>query len=144
MKLNYSIFIVLLVFICILVTNCNLHSSKTIREDNVVKKEERILGKFTSIDLSMQAEVKIYQGTPQKILVEGSISDLKKIITETEDSKLIIRTQPGTWQLGKIYVFVTIDKLTDIYVNGSGKVFYSANHFVVTHITGSGKITKME
>jgi hypothetical protein len=143
MKLNYSVFIVLLVFVFILVANCNLNSSKTIREDNVVKKEERVLGKFTAIDLAMSAEVKIYQGDPQKILVEGSISDLKKVIIETKDSRLIIRSQPGTWQIGKIYVFITMGRLTDIYINGSGNVFYSANQVVETHISGSGKVIKM-
>ncbi len=124
-----------------------MNSSQVIRDDNVVKKEERVVEKFVGINLCVAAAVKISQGDSQKVLIEGSVTDLKKIVTEVVDGKLTVRIRPGNWELGKVIIFITVNQLTDLVVNGSGNIINDTPLNALNLnllINGSGNITLTE
>src|SRR5208283_4958534 len=80
------------------------------------------IGHFNGIDLAFSADVKISQGSPQKVVIEGTVSDLKNVITEIDGSNLIVRKKPGRWQIGKVIVFITMEQLNTVSVGGSGTI----------------------
>jgi len=120
MKANDNFLFILLAFLGLSVSSCITNNST--RDDNVVKKEERPIGHFNGIDLAFSADVKISQGSPQKVVIEGTVSDLKNVITEIDGSNLIVRKKPGRWQIGKVIVFITMEQLNTVSVGGSGTI----------------------
>ncbi|MDP4209430.1 MAG: head GIN domain-containing protein [Bacteroidota bacterium] len=120
-------------------SNCSISSSST---DKNLKKEERSLNTFDGIDLGVSADVRLTQGE-QKLTLEGAASDLEKIITKLNGSKLIIKTRPGTWHIGKITIYISMEEVKNLEISGSGSI--NAESSIETsdlklNIAGSGSI----
>lgn len=106
--------------------------------------ENRKVGSFTEIGLSISADVYFTQATETTVRVEGNPEDIAKVITEVNGDKLRIRkkTSSGPFK-SKIKVFVTAPNLEDIGVSGSGS-FYIQENFetegIELAVSGSGDI----
>ena len=123
--------------------NCNVSTSSSSRQDDKFKKDVRTVEKFDGIALGISADVKLTQGSPQSITIEGNANDLEKIITETDGSTLKIRAKPGSWHMNKVTVYITMESVKNLHISGSGSVI--AQNTISTdnlelHISGSGSL----
>lgn len=124
--------------------NCKDVTSNTFStKDDKVIQEERKVSSFDGIGLSTSGDVKLVQGSPQKVVLEGAASDLEKIETVVEGSKLKIRTKSGTWHVGKVTYYITVENIKELSISGSGSIV--ADQAVKLsdasfHISGSGNI----
>lgn len=132
-----------LLFVSLLIvtscSNCSINSSSS---DKNLKKEERSLSSFNGIDLGVSADVRLTQGE-QKLTLEGAASDLEKITTKLDGSNLIIKTRPGTWHVGKIKIYISMEEIKNLEISGSGSI--NAESLIETadlklNIAGSGSI----
>lgn len=114
------------------------------------KKEKRDLGGFQQVTLAYPGTLYLKQGSGFSVELSGDQELLKKIETEVEGSRLIIKRKEflkgwNNWEnLGSLTVYVTLPKLTGISVLGSGKVigqseFKSAS--IDLKVSGSGSIS---
>ncbi|GAB1402878.1 hypothetical protein MASR1M74_00560 [Lentimicrobium sp.] len=104
-------------------------------------KEERKVAHFTELEVSSAFKVFLTQGSEEKLLIDASEVDLKEVITEVKDNKLIIRLTPTNFsrQIGNISVFLTFTTLTDIDVSGAVELKGSNEmRFNELEIEGSG------
>jgi hypothetical protein len=109
------------------------------------KKEERSVAPFTKIGMGISADVYYTQETPQKLVLEGSVKDLEKIITEVKDGKLKISTKPSSnGNMDKIKIYISSAQLEEIGLSGSGNILaegtVNAESFRAA-VSGSGNIT---
>jgi len=112
------------------------------RDDKVIQ-EERKVGTFDGIGLSTSGDVKLIQGSPQKVVLEGAPSDLEKIETEVDGSKLKIKTKHGSWHIGKVTYYITMENIKELSISGSGSIIADnavSVHDVSLSISGSGNI----
>ncbi len=138
-----KILLITLVTISLLTDCCTENSSQSSRDENIVTKEERKFVNFNGIDLKFSAEVVISQGIEQKVVVEGAVSDLKNVVTELEGSRLVLQKKLGTWHMGKIIVFITIEHINDLSIGGSGTIVNNTPLTALNlklDVTGSGFI----
>ncbi|NJO69723.1 MAG: DUF2807 domain-containing protein, partial [Bacteroidetes bacterium] len=84
--------------------------------------ETRKADTFKSIDLAISANVILKQGGPQSVVLEGDADDIEKIVTEVSGSELKIKTRPGSWNIGKITVYITMQEVQDLKISGSGSI----------------------
>lgn len=112
-------------------------ASRTLKLDN-----------FTGIALNNSFSVILKQGSKQSVKIEGSQDVIDNINTTVKNGTWHIHTKKknGNWNSNnktKTTVYITIPKLTNLAVNGSGSV--QAGSFNVSDlklaISGSGKIT---
>lgn len=166
MRTLYIVMLVIIGVVSMSAINCkdvgnNTYSST--RDDKVIQ-EERKVETFTGIGLTTSGNVILVQGSPQKVVVEGAASDVEKIVTEVEGRKLKLKTKPGSWRMGKVTFYITMENIDDLSISGSGSIkaegtvnagdldlgisgsgdiyladLKSANN-VNTHISGSGTI----
>jgi hypothetical protein len=124
MRTIYIVLFVLIATISLSAINCNVNNSSSLssQDDKTLKKEERKVEKIDAISMGIAADVKLSQGSPQSIVIEGAARDLEKIITETDGSKLKIRTRPGTWHINKVKIYITMENLKELNISGSGSV----------------------
>lgn len=116
--------IILAVLFITTASNCNTYSAENDNSGSQEnKKEVRNVDKFSAIGLSVSADVYVTQGTPQRVEIEGAASDLEKIVTEVDGSKLKIKTQPGSWHVGKVKVYITVENINSLSVSGSGSLY---------------------
>jgi hypothetical protein len=123
--------------------NCNISTSSSSRQDDKFKKDVRTVEKFDGIGLGISADVKLTQGSPQNVTIEGNANDLEKIITEIDGSTLKIRSKPGSWHMNKVTVYITMESVKNLHISGSGSVI--AQNTISTdnldlHISGSGSL----
>lgn len=109
--------------------------------------ETRNVTKFSEIDLMISANVELKQGSPQKLVLEGDADDLEKVVTEVSGSELKIRTRPGSWNINRIKVYITMEDIESINISGSGSI--KAEPGVKTSnlelvVSGSGNINVPE
>ncbi len=110
--------------------------------------EERHVSPFSEVALKIEAEVHIDQGDKQSIEINGSASDIGKIITDVKDRKLTIRFNTrdmllGKTTSGKIVINITIPEITAIDLSGSGKIVVEdpiKSRIIDFALTGSGVI----
>lgn len=107
------------------------------------KKETRKLDGFTSIDLSIAAEVQITQGQNYSVEIEADPKDLKNIDSKVVDSKLKFDSNCNFCSFKDVKIYITLPKLTGIEIGGSGDITAS-NDFTTEaleiEISGSGSI----
>ncbi|HEX2936805.1 MAG TPA: head GIN domain-containing protein [Bacteroidales bacterium] len=116
--------IILAVLFITTASNCNTYSAdNNYSGSQDSKREVRNVDKFSAIGLSVSADVYVTQGSPQKVELEGAASDLEKIVTEVDGNKLKIKTQPGTWHVGKVKAYITVENINSLSVSGSGSLF---------------------
>jgi hypothetical protein len=102
------------------------------------------LDNFSGIKLSLAGNVYIRQGATQSVRVEGQANVIDKLSTEVSE---------GVWRIGfrdpvrnytKLDIYITIPKLTEAWVSGSGNIngetpFDNIDKFD-TGVSGSGNI----
>lgn len=104
---------------------------ETITGSGNVKKETREVSGFNGVSLSGNMNVQLTYGTSNTITVEGDDNLLPYIETKVEDGVLQVRTKnkTGLKTKNKLMVYVSLTKLTELKVSGSG------------NITGNGEFT---
>ena len=144
MRTQYIILFVLIGSLSISAINCKDVTSNysSSRNDKVIQ-EERKVEKFEGIGLSGSGDVKLIQGSPQKVIVEGAAADIEKIETVVEGSKLKIKTKRGSWHIGKLTYYITTENVKDLSISGSGSII--ADNSIIADglalsISGSGNI----
>ena len=120
-KINMTV-IAVLAIVVMSGFNCNVSFPSGNSSYQGAQKEVRDVAKFNSIGLSMSAHVILRQGSEQKVEVEASADDLAKTITEVQGNTLKIKTKPGTWKVGKVTIYITIESLKSLAVSGSGSI----------------------
>lgn len=144
-----NFFVYLLLFLMSLSINGGCQAQTGNRDKSTAgnKTETRNVSSFSSLDLSISANVYLKQGGPQSVVLEGDAGDLEKIETEVSGSELRIKTKPGRWNIGKITVYITMQDVKDLNISGSGSI--KAETAVKTNnislvISGSGNINLPE
>jgi len=110
-------------------------------------KETRNVAAFTSIAFRIPGKLYITQGSPQKLEIEASKEILSMIKTETEGNKLEIESTSKSdnfkWGDSPIVVHVTVEKVEDISVSGSGDAIAETKITAETltlRVSGSGSL----
>ncbi len=143
MKKFYVILLAMIATVSLSAVNCNVTSSSSQQDDGAQKKEVRTVDKFDGIDLGASADIKLTQGTPQSITIEGRAKDVDKIITETDGSNLKIRTKSGSWNMNKVTIYITVENVKELNVSGSGSIVAQTainGNDLAFHVSGSGSI----
>lgn len=108
-----------------------------------LQKEERKVDVFTSVDLSISANVYLTQDNTQKVVVEASEKDLKEVVTEVKNGHLKIKTENWYSHLRDVNVYISMASLEGIGLSGSGNIVadgdFKAGNLRMA-ISGSGNI----
>jgi hypothetical protein len=113
------------------------------RDKSEVKKETREVSNFSSISLSVSADVILVQGSPQKVVLEGEADDLKNTLTEVDGSRLEIKRKSWNFDNNKIKVYITVAEINGLTVSGSGSIISEGSvktEDLKLTVTGSGDI----
>ncbi|QHL88169.1 hypothetical protein GU926_12285 [Nibribacter ruber] len=126
-------------------------ASFTFSATALLDQEDRSIGAFTMIGLAFPAHVEVRKGSTHSVKVEGDAKDLKELITEVKDGKLLIKRKDsdnwiswGSNDSKPVRVYVTTPTLEAVSVSGSGKLvaqdtFKGASMSLA--VSGSGSIT---
>lgn len=105
--------------------------------------EVRNLPEFSSISLSISANIYLTQGPKQEVRIEAKSDDLEEIETKVKNGQLHIKTDSWTSNIGNVNIYITMKELDGIEVAGSGNI-YGKGSFVTDHIelevAGSGNM----
>ena len=110
---------------------------------DVNEKETRELASFSKIGLAISADLYLVQGVPQKVVLVGEKDDLAKIITKVSGSSLEIKKKKGSSRIDKIKIYITVPKIEEVDVAGSGNVYAKntiKNDKLNLAIAGSGSM----
>ena len=88
------------------------------------KKEERNVENFTSIQLSISADVYLTQADGYSFTIEGDKSSLEKVITEVRGNTLAIKTERLNQRFLKsdIKIYITMPDIEGLAISGSGDI----------------------
>ena len=108
------------------------------------KKEERTVGKFSSISMSIHGDVYLSQGSPQKLVLEGDEDILEKVVTEVSGDMLKVKySVPAVWTRNPVKLWITVPEINGLYLSGSGSInaetAIQADE-IEMKVSGSGKI----
>ncbi|MEM1320347.1 MAG: head GIN domain-containing protein [Bacteroidota bacterium] len=105
--------------------------------------EELNLNDFNSIELRINAEVRITQGSPQRVVVEGQENIIDLIELDVQNDNWEIEFDRCVRRSEDLKFFITIPDIRSLHVSGSGLIF-GENTFVsedlILRISGSGDI----
>ncbi|RUT73505.1 head GIN domain-containing protein [Ancylomarina longa] len=111
------------------------------------KTENRNVGSFESISLSIHAKVYLNQGNSTSLKIKGNADDLEKILTETDGSTLKIKRKKASWGWNKsfkrIEVYITTPTVRNLTISGSGNIITQTpihTDDAEYVISGSGKL----
>jgi len=129
---------------CVAITNINLGSETVSGSGNVVE-EERTLGNFSDVELSMQGTLHIVTGTERSFIIEAQENLMEYIQTDTQVNRLVIKTQQGYHlrNTQPIHFYLKTDHLNSVKTSSSGNVDIedlSSDSFTVT-TSSSGNIS---
>ncbi|MEI6143565.1 MAG: head GIN domain-containing protein [Mariniphaga sp.] len=109
--------------------------------------QKRDVSAFSEISLRISANVHLQQGGNQSVEVKGKEETLKKLITEVNDRKLVIRFPNETffnkWNPGTIDIYITVPQIDGLSVSGSGSITSEGkieSRILDLAISGSGDI----
>ncbi|WP_139924859.1 head GIN domain-containing protein [Hymenobacter sp. DG01] len=90
-------------------------------------REVRWVGAFTSVGLGGSMRVVLRQGSPQKVEVEGDVTDLSHLATIVSNGRLHINTKKEGYfssynYKGNVTVYVTMPTIKGLAVGGSGSI----------------------
>jgi hypothetical protein len=108
----------LILVAAVLALSCNVSvmSGETI-------KETRDVGQFSSISLTISADVYLTQGTVQKVEVEGDKNSLQELETVVTNEVLKIqKKKPVGGNIEKVVIYITIPEIEGLNVSGSGDI----------------------
>ncbi len=114
--------------------------------NGVYKKETREVGSFTGVASSGSWDVMLAYGNSTSIEIEGDENLLPYIETKVENNKLSIRAKKNgnIRSKNKIVVYVTLSKITGLYLSGSGDMIgkgnFSNQGTTNIGVSGSGSI----
>ncbi|TGE26404.1 head GIN domain-containing protein [Hymenobacter metallicola] len=107
-------------------------------------REVREVAAFTEITLANSATVVVTQGSPQKVEVEASAEDLRRLETTVSNGKLRIgiKSELRSVNLGKITVYITVPEINALAVSGSGflKAGSVKTNALQVSVSGSGRL----
>lgn len=118
---NYLVYILMLVVILGITGSCDAQVNSKSKSGSETR-ETRDVSTFSALDLSISANVYLKQGSSQSVELRGSSDDLEKVITEVSGSELKIKTRPGSWNLSRIDVFITMQDIDQLKIAGSGSI----------------------
>src|SRR5690606_22745187 len=127
------------IFFCLVLT---VHAQ--ISGEGEIVTQEIQLGTITGIALSINGDVVVTQGTPQKIVMEGQQNILDNIKRDVHDGTWVIRYDKKVRSSKKVMIRMTVETLEEIAVAGSGSVV-SATPFtgldeLEIAVSGSGNV----
>ena len=110
------------------------------------EKETRDVGSFSSISLSISADVYLTQGNDTKVVIEAEQKILDLIRTEVVGDNLKIKLKTGKWYIRsnkQIKIYVSTPDVEGLFLSGSGNI--KAETQIKTEsldfaISGSGNI----
>lgn len=117
--------------------------SKPVISGEIIK-ETRKVGSFSSISLSVSANVYLSQGSQQKVEIEGDKESLAKIETIVDGNMLKIKTKEiYNACTGKINLYIVVPAIERLIVTGSGNVISQTplkTNELTMSVSGSGSI----
>lgn len=119
---------------------------ETIKGNGNIKKETREVSSFTGVSLSGSMNVELAYGNANTITLEGDENILPYIETKVEGGVLRIRSKnkTGFKTKSKLMVYVSLTKLTELRVSGSGNIIgsgdFSNDGKTDIAVSGSGNI----
>jgi hypothetical protein len=108
-------------------------------------KETRNIKGFSKVNFGVAGNLTINIGPEFSVVVEGTKSDLKEVITELSGDRLLIKQERWRFNLDeKVNVYITMPALTGLGVSGSGKAeildaVTDADNLSLS-VSGSGKL----
>jgi hypothetical protein len=138
-----SLVYIVLFLMTLSITGCQAQTSKKEKSSAGQRKETRSVSSFNSLDLAISANVFLKQGSGVSLELEGDADDLEKIETVVSGSTLKIKTRPGSWNLRKITVYLTMENIEKLKISGSGSIKAETNinaNNLDLGISGSGNI----
>ncbi len=124
-------------FLTLIVTMLACTTTKA--ESNELISDIRTPGNFYGLVLNTNANVILTQGTESALRVEGDLRLIKSIRTEVLNGALVIS---GT-NNRPVTVYVTMEEINLIEINGAGKVFSSQpvnSDMLLLKVNGTGSI----
>ncbi|MBG9386519.1 head GIN domain-containing protein [Caenimonas aquaedulcis] len=121
-----------------------LTGSETVKGNGVVKKQDRALGRFTGVAVSLPAEVEVRIGNAESVTIETDENLLPLVATRVDNGTLEIRPVRERLSLEPrtLKVVVTARQIEELAVGGSGTIttdpLKSKN--LELHVGGSGSI----
>ncbi len=109
------------------------------------ERETRDLKGFTKIGFGIAGDLNIKIGPQFSVVLEGDKEDLKEVVTEVSDGKLVIKQESWRFHFNnKVLVNITMPVLNGLGVSGSGKAqvmddIKDADKMNLS-VSGSGKI----
>ena len=121
------------------ILGCCIHGSGDIEE------EDRSIGAFTSIRLSLQGTVYVSNGPTQKLTLQTDENLMEYVRTKVDGHTLVIEPKPRNRCLdpSDLVVHVSTDDLHRLNIQGSGEIVLLDSFEtdkIVVGIEGSGKI----
>ena len=129
-----------------LISICSFAQWETIKGSGNVTKETREVSGFHGVTLSGNMSVQLAYGTSNSITVEGDDNLLPYIETKVEDGILQVKnkTRTSLKTKSKLMVYVSITKITELKVSGSGNIIgagdFSNDGKTDVSVSGSGNI----
>src|SRR5688572_25886862 len=116
-----------LLFSATLCSSCEKdHMGDCFKSTGDIIKESRPVSFFYAIDVEKKVDVIIRQGTPEEITVEAGENIVGGITTRIENNTLFITNENKcNWvrsYSNPVNVYVTTNRLQQIYQNGNGKI----------------------
>jgi hypothetical protein len=117
--------------------------AQQIKGNGNVQSQDRNVGSFTGIKNSCSADVFISKGESGAIKVVADENLLEYITTTVQNGILAIDTKGSFWNSKKMEVYVTMNNLASLELNGSGNVSCSdalGGNNVNVRLSGSGDL----
>jgi hypothetical protein len=115
-----------------------------VRGTGPTESEVRTVNSFNRIDLKINAEVVVTQGSPQQVRVEAQRNVLDVLETELNGDELQIEFgKVNIRDHDPIKVYITTPNLTEVQLSGSGKIRSGAplnTPTCVVDVSGSGEV----
>jgi hypothetical protein len=116
----------------------------SIKGEGPVVKKELDLDRFDGVKLAFSGNVMLTQGNTQKVIIEAQQNIIDNIVREVKNGTWRIKYHKNVRKHEKVNVFITIPKLTQAHVSGSGNM-KTTNHFsnlqdVELGVSGSGNL----
>ncbi len=128
------------------ITVCSFAQWETITGNGNIKKETREVAGINGVSLSGNMNVRLSYGSSNTITVEGDENLLPYIETKVEDGILHVKTKnkTGLKTKNKLMVYVSLTKVTELRVSGSGNITgsgdFSNDGKTNISVSGSGNI----
>ena len=144
MKTNWLLFLLSAVLLLPACSKENDFNYPRVRGTGPTESETRPLTSFSRVDLKIDAEVILTQGSPQQVRVEAQRNVLDVLETELNGDELQIKFgRVNVRDHEPIKVYVTVPTLTEVQLSGSGKIRsstpWTAESFEVK-VSGSGEV----